>query len=126
MIHDFYQNVLAMVCEIVPPAFVLLDPAEQERCGAAWSCSLVTAGPVSAVQIAEYHNVLKKKRARRWSRRLALCRSHHHHAETADALDVHVTVLEQAAIQTKCETQLLSGQQAKVAIAAAFPLCRQV
>ena len=47
-------------------------------------------------------------------------------AETADALDVHVTVLEQAAIQTRCETQLLSGQQAKVAIAAAFPLCRQV
>jgi hypothetical protein len=47
-------------------------------------------------------------------------------AEAADALDAHVSVLEQAAIQTKCETQLLSGQQAKVAIAAAFPLCHQV
>ncbi len=47
-------------------------------------------------------------------------------ATTIEDLDAHVTALEQAAIQAKCETRLLAGQQAQAFTAAALPLCRQV
>jgi hypothetical protein len=47
-------------------------------------------------------------------------------AATADELDAAVAAIEQAAIQSSCETRLLVGQQAQAFTAAALPLCRVV
>jgi hypothetical protein len=47
-------------------------------------------------------------------------------ASTADELDAAVASIEQAAIQSSCETRLLVGQQAQAFTAAALPLCRSV
>ena len=47
-------------------------------------------------------------------------------AETVDELDAAVSAIEQAAIQSSCETRRLVGQQAVAFTAAALPLCRRV
>lgn len=47
-------------------------------------------------------------------------------ATTAEKPDSAVAAIEQAAIQTSCETRLLVGQQAAGFTAAALPLCRRV
>jgi hypothetical protein len=47
-------------------------------------------------------------------------------ASTVDDLDAAVASIEQAAIQSSCETRLLVGQQAQAFTAAALPLCRSV
>ena len=56
MIHDPHQNTLTVVCEITHPAFVLLDPAEQERRVTAWGRVLATvcrSGRIATLQILE-------------------------------------------------------------------------
>lgn len=56
MIHDPLQNTLTVVCEITHPAFVLLDPAEQERRVTAWGRVLATvcrSGRIATLQILE-------------------------------------------------------------------------
>ncbi|EIE97021.1 PrgI family protein [Saccharomonospora glauca] len=47
-------------------------------------------------------------------------------APTSDELDSAVAAIEQAAIQSSCETRLLVGQQAAAFTAAALPLARRV
>ena len=47
-------------------------------------------------------------------------------APTVDELDAAVASIEQAAIQSSCETRRLVGQQAQAFTAAALPLCRSV
>jgi hypothetical protein len=47
-------------------------------------------------------------------------------APTVDELDAAVSSIEQAAIQSSCETRRLLGQQAQAFTAAALPLCRNV
>jgi hypothetical protein len=47
-------------------------------------------------------------------------------APTVDELDAAVATIEQAAIQSSCETRRLVGQQAQAFTAAALPLCRSV
>ena len=47
-------------------------------------------------------------------------------APTVDELDAAVSAIEQAAIQSSCETRRLLGQQAQAFTAAALPLCRRV
>mgnify|MGYP007088356672 FL=1 len=47
-------------------------------------------------------------------------------AETVDELEAAVSAIEQAAIQSSCETRRLVGQQAVAFTAAALPLCRRV
>ena len=46
--------------------------------------------------------------------------------ETVDELAAAVSAIEQAAIQSSCETRRLVGQQAVAFTAAALPLCRRV
>ncbi|RAG74290.1 PrgI family protein, partial [Burkholderia multivorans] len=56
MIHDPHQNTLTVVCEITHPAFVLLEPAEQERRVTAWGRVLATvcrSGRIATLQILE-------------------------------------------------------------------------
>ena len=56
MIHDPHQNTLTVVCEITHPAFVLLNPAEQERRVTAWGRVLATvcrSGRIATLQILE-------------------------------------------------------------------------
>lgn len=56
MIHDPHQQTLTVVCEITHLAFVLLDPAEQERRVTAWGRVLATAcrsGRIATLQILE-------------------------------------------------------------------------
>lgn len=56
MIHDPHQNTLTVVCEITHPAFVLLDPAEQELRVTAWGRVLATiyrSGRIATLQILE-------------------------------------------------------------------------
>jgi hypothetical protein len=47
-------------------------------------------------------------------------------APTVDELDAAVATIEQAALQSTCETRRLVGQQAQAFTAAALPLCRSV
>ena len=47
-------------------------------------------------------------------------------APTVDELDTAVAAIEQAAIQSSCETRRLLGQQAQAFTVAALPLCRTV
>jgi hypothetical protein len=56
MVHDPHAGTLTAVVGISHPAFVLLDPADQERRVAAWSRVLATAcrsGRVAALQVME-------------------------------------------------------------------------
>ncbi len=56
MIHDPHQNTLTVVCEITHPAFVLLDPAEQDRRVTAWGRVVATvcrSGRIATLQILE-------------------------------------------------------------------------
>src|SRR5690625_4233598 len=56
MIHDPHHATLTVVCEITHPAFVLLDPAEQERRVTAWGRVLATvcrSGRIATLQILE-------------------------------------------------------------------------
>ena len=79
-----------------------------------------------ASQTAEYHDVLQQEAdlaaghgILRYTDPITIT------ATTIEDLDDDVATLEQAAIQTNCETQLLAGQQAQAFTAAALPLCRQ-
>ena len=47
-------------------------------------------------------------------------------APTPGELDAAVAQIEQAAIQSSCETRRLVGQQAQAFTAAALPLCRTI
>ena len=47
-------------------------------------------------------------------------------ADTLPELEAAVAAIEQAAIQSSCETRKLVGQQATAFTAAALPLCRRV
>jgi len=56
MIHDPHHATLTVVCEVSHPAFVLLDPAEQERRVTAWGRVLATvcrSGRISTLQVLE-------------------------------------------------------------------------
>lgn len=56
MIHDARQATLTAVCEISHPAFVLLDPSEQQRRTSAWGRVLATvcrSGRVATLQVME-------------------------------------------------------------------------
>ncbi|CAL8898132.1 hypothetical protein KVA01_08300 [Kocuria varians] len=56
MIHDPTANTLTVVVEVTHPAFVLLDPSEQNRRVTAWGRVLATicrSGRVSALQVLE-------------------------------------------------------------------------
>ncbi|MFB7251226.1 SCO6880 family protein [Microbacterium sp. NPDC056234] len=56
MIHDPHQATLTVVCRIEHPAFILLDPAEQERRVSGWGRVLATvcrSGRVSRLQVLE-------------------------------------------------------------------------
>ncbi|GAT74063.1 integral membrane protein [Microbacterium sp. HM58-2] len=56
MIHDPIDQTLTAVCEITHPAFVLLDPSEQERRVKAWGRVLATvcrSGRIATVQVLE-------------------------------------------------------------------------
>ena len=54
MIHDPHQQTLTVVCEVSHPAFVLLDPGEQERRVTSWGRVLATvcrSGRISTLQV---------------------------------------------------------------------------
>lgn len=56
MIHDPYTGTLTAVCEVTHPAFVLLDPSEQERRVTSWGRVLATvcrSGRVATLQVLE-------------------------------------------------------------------------
>ncbi|MGZ1489462.1 PrgI family protein [Brevibacterium sediminis] len=56
MIHDPHQARLTVVCEVVHPAFVLLDPAEQARRVTSWGRVLATvcrSGRIGTLQVLE-------------------------------------------------------------------------
>ena len=56
MIHDPTANTLTVVCEVTHPAFVLLDPGEQERRVTSWGRVLATAcrsGRIATLQVLE-------------------------------------------------------------------------
>jgi hypothetical protein len=56
MIHDPHQQTLTVVCEISHPAFVLLDPGEQERRVTSWGRVLATvcrSGRIATLQVLE-------------------------------------------------------------------------
>ncbi|MFT8649650.1 MAG: SCO6880 family protein [Bifidobacterium psychraerophilum] len=56
IIHDPHAQTLTVVCEVSHPAFILLDPAEQERRVTSWDRVLATvcrSGRISTLQILE-------------------------------------------------------------------------
>jgi hypothetical protein len=56
MIHDPRQGTLTVVCEVTHPAFVLLDPGEQERRVTSWGRVLATvcrSGRIATLQVLE-------------------------------------------------------------------------
>lgn len=56
MIHDPRQATLTVVCEVTHPAFVLLDPGEQERRVTSWGRVLATvcrSGRIATLQVLE-------------------------------------------------------------------------
>ena len=56
MIHDPRQGRLTVVCEVTHPAFVLLDPGEQERRVTSWGRVLATvcrSGRIATLQVLE-------------------------------------------------------------------------
>ena len=56
MIHDPHAATLTVVCEVTHPAFVLLDPGEQERRVATWGRVLATtcrSGRIARLQVCE-------------------------------------------------------------------------
>lgn len=56
MIHDPHQQTLTVVCDVTHPAFVLLDPGEQERRVTSWGRVLATvcrSGRISTLQVLE-------------------------------------------------------------------------
>lgn len=56
MIHDPHQATLTVVCEVTHPAFVLLDPGEQERRATSWGRVLATvcrSGRIATLQVLE-------------------------------------------------------------------------
>ncbi|GAA1553512.1 SCO6880 family protein [Brevibacterium picturae] len=56
MIHDSHQQTLTVVCEVSHPAFVLLDPGEQERRVTSWGRVLATvcrSGRIATLQVLE-------------------------------------------------------------------------
>ena len=56
MIHDPHGTTLTAICEVSHPAFILLDPGEQERRVTTWGRVLATAcrsGRIATVQILE-------------------------------------------------------------------------
>ena len=56
MIHDPHHATLTVVCEVSHPAFVLLDPGEQERRVTAWGRVLATvcrSGRIATLQVLE-------------------------------------------------------------------------
>src|SRR5699024_448686 len=56
MIHDPHQQTLTVICEVSHPAFVLLDPGEQERRVTSWGRVLATAcrsGRIATIQVLE-------------------------------------------------------------------------
>ncbi|MFX4288271.1 SCO6880 family protein [Zafaria sp. Z1313] len=56
MIHDPHAGTLTVVCEVTHPAFVLLDPGEQERRVTSWGRVLATvcrSGRIATLQILE-------------------------------------------------------------------------
>ncbi len=56
MIHDPHASTLTVVCEVTHPAFVLLDPGEQERRVTSWGRVLATvcrSGRIATLQILE-------------------------------------------------------------------------
>ena len=56
MIHDPHAATLTVVCEVTHPAFVLLDPSEQERRVTSWGRVLATvcrSGRIATLQILE-------------------------------------------------------------------------
>ena len=56
MIHDPHAATLTVVCEVTHPAFVLLDPGEQERRVSSWGRVLATvcrSGRIATLQVLE-------------------------------------------------------------------------
>ena len=56
MIHDPHAGTLTVVCEVTHPAFVLLDPGEQERRVTSWGRVLATvcrSGRIATLQVLE-------------------------------------------------------------------------
>ena len=56
MIHDPHAASLTVICEVTHPAFILLDPGEQERRVTAWGRVLATtcrSGRISTLQVLE-------------------------------------------------------------------------
>ncbi len=56
MIHDPHAATLTVVCEVTHPAFVLLDPSEQERRVTSWGRVLATvcrSGRIATLQVLE-------------------------------------------------------------------------
>lgn len=56
MIHDPHGPTLTVICEVTHPAFILLDPGEQERRVTAWGRVLATAcrsGRIATLQVLE-------------------------------------------------------------------------
>ncbi len=56
MIHDPHAATLTVVCEVTHPAFVLLDPGEQERRVTTWGRALATvcrSGRIATLQVLE-------------------------------------------------------------------------
>ncbi|MEW1976315.1 SCO6880 family protein [Microbacterium profundi] len=56
MIHDPHAGTLTVICEVTHPAFVLLDPGEQERRVSSWGRVLATvcrSGRVATLQVLE-------------------------------------------------------------------------
>lgn len=56
MVHDPHAGTLTVVCEVRHPAFVLLDPAEQERRVTGWGRVLATvcrSGRIATLQVLE-------------------------------------------------------------------------
>lgn len=54
MVHDPHQQTLTVVCEVTHPAFVLLDPGEQERRVTSWGRVLATvcrSGRIATLQV---------------------------------------------------------------------------
>ncbi len=56
MIHDPHQSTLTAICEVTHPAFILLDPGEQERRVTTWGRALATvcrSGRIATLQVLE-------------------------------------------------------------------------
>jgi hypothetical protein len=122
------RRTFSLICEPVPAAVAARDIRRRKTGYLSDAAQRARIGQIEDVQqTAELHDVLQQEADLtaghglvRYAGLLAIT------APTAEALDAAVADVEQAAVQSSCETRRLVGQQAQAFAAAALPLCRGI